>query len=143
MRSLEIQEVRHTAWSDWLSTLEFLRGAARDGELVALRDMIQQSAFDRARKQLNRDLRGYLDEVVESPHWRQRFPKYRRKILRSMEQSDPDWFAGRIKKHLPQLREAAVARLREDDAWLRRKLRSAYKRRFLQRLGLGRTPPAT
>ena len=67
--------------------------------------------------------------ILASEQWSRLLPKVHNKLFRSISESDPEWFVGRLKKLLPEHREAILDLLHTHDRkWLRKAVRSRRRR---------------
>ena len=74
-------------------------------------------------------------DVLASPQWQRLLPKVRKKLIGSIRDNDPDWFAEHIAKLLPEERERAFETLWEhDNRWLRNRSRKASRARVMGKL---------
>lgn len=94
----------------WRPVSDHLHATGADRELMAAVDeMLARHDCRRLAEEIR--LRG--PGAFQTPPVRRLWPKIRRKVIRSIIESDPDWFTGRLARKAHRLREPLLRMLRE------------------------------
>ena len=118
--AVPVHRDQNITWFDW----ECLhRHAAQHAPELAAQ--LKKKLLARECERLTANTREQITGTINSTHWEQRVQKFRKKILLSMTESDPEWFQQHTKKNLPKLRQALATSLKTDHPWLKKKLRKA------------------
>jgi hypothetical protein len=140
---LEHPEVleKFTELRSWSVAREAARARGTDHELIqALDEVHRRSAFVDLVQRMCRE----KNDIVQSPWWRAALPKFRTALFDSLREEDPEWFTRKVLHWLPAVRDRAFTRLADHDRpWFKRSALRYRCRRLLEKLRLGRKPPAS
>lgn len=120
--------------NDW--SWNFL--ALRDVEDPELAEVMEEMAINNDNFAAVKQFAKYNNGMLASPEWQRLMPRLRKKLLRNLKQSDPEWFASAIATEAQECPEQTIDLLwQRHRKLLKQKLRTAERARRMQRIRNG------